>query len=104
MDLYEAAMQVSLQENPLTPEAAGKLSIMTLERHASVSEVLPRGGARAAHRRFDTEGSLGGEGSNAGSETAPGDGEASEEEETERAAEVEYVDAGEISVSVLIPA
>ena len=58
MDLYEAAMQVSLQENPLTPEAAGKLSIMTLERHASVSEVLPRGGARVAHRRFDTEGPL----------------------------------------------
>ena len=96
-------MQVSLQENPLTPEAAGKLSIMTLERHASVREVLPRGGARGAHRRFDTEGSLTGEGSNAGSETAPGDGEASEEEETERVVEVEYVDAGEISVSVLVP-
>ena len=102
MDLFEAALQVSLQENPLTPEAAGKLSIMTLERHASVSEVLPRGGARAEHRRFDTEDTLGGEGSNAGSETAPGDGEASEEEESEQVGGVEYVDAGEISVSVPI--
>ena len=103
MDLYEAAMQESLQENPLTPEAAGKLSTMTLERHASVSAVLPRGGARGGHRRFDTESPFGGEGLAAGSETAPGDGEASEVEEEEPAGGVEYDDAGEISVSVPIP-
>ena len=78
MDLFEAAYQVSLQENPLTPETAGKLPSMPLERHASVKEVLPRGGARGAHRRFDTENPFGGEGSVAGSESAPGDGEASD--------------------------
>ena len=94
---------VSLQENPLTPEAAGKLTNMTLERHASVREVLPRGGARGGHRRFDTESPFGGEGLAAGSETAPGDGKASEVEEEQPAGGVEYDDAGEISVSVPIP-
>ena len=102
MDIFEAAHMVSLQENPLTPQAAGKLTSMTLERHASVREVLPRGGARGGHRRFDTENPFGGEGLAAGSETAPGDGEASEEEEEEHAGGVEYEDAGEISVSVPI--
>ena len=102
MDIFEAAYLVSLQENPLTPEAAGKLTNMTLERHASVREALPRGGARGEHRRFDTENPFGGEGSAAGSETAPGDGEASEEGEGEQAGGVEYEDAGEISVSVPI--
>ena len=55
------------------------------------------------HRRFDTENPFGGEGLAADSETAPGDGEASEQEEEEPAGGVEYDDAGEISVSVPIP-
>ena len=95
MDIFEAAHMVSLQENPLTPQAAGKLTNMALERHASVREVLPRGGARGGHRRFDTENPFEGEGSAAGSETAPGDGEASEEEEGEHAVGVEYEGAGQ---------
>ena len=108
MDIFEAAHIVSLQENPLTAQAAGKLTSMKLERHARVREVLPRGGARSQgdHRRFDTDNPFGGEGLGAsafGTETAPGDGEASEEEVEEPAGGVEYDDAGEISVSVPIP-
>ena len=88
MDIFEAAHMVSLQENPLTAQAAGKLTSMKLERHARVREALPRGGARSQgdHRRFDTENPFGGEGLAADSETAPGDGEASEQEEEEEPA------------------
>ena len=46
MGIFETAHIVSLQENPLTAQAAGKLISMRLERHAKVKEALPRGGAR----------------------------------------------------------
>ena len=96
---------VSLQENPLTAPAAGKLLSMRLERHAKVKEALPRGGARArgGHRCFGVENPFGGEGFGASTEIAPGEGEASEEEEDEPAEDVEYDDPGEISVIVHVP-
>ena len=104
MDIFDTAHIVSLQENPLTAQAAGKLITMRLERHAKVKEALPRGGARGEHRRFGVENPFGGEGFGASSGIAPGDGEASgEEEEEEPAQGVEYEDAGEISVCVHIP-
>ena len=105
MDIFEAAQMVSTQENPLTAPAAGKLLSMGLERHATVKEVLPRGGARArgGHRRFEVENPFGGAGFGASTELAPGEGEASEEEEEEPAGDVEYDDPGEISVIVHVP-
>ena len=105
MDIFEAARIVSLQESPLTPQAAGRVLNMRLERHAGVKEVLPRGGARATtseHRRFGVDDPFAGEGFGAASST-PGTGEASEEEEEEPAGGVEYDDPGEISVQVDIP-
>ena len=73
MDIFETAQLVSTQENPLTAPAAGKLLSMRLERHATVKEVLPRGGARArgGHRRFGVENPFGGGGFGASTELAP---------------------------------
>ena len=73
MDIFETAHIVSLQENPLTAQAAGKLISMRLERHAKVKEVLPRGGTRSGgdHRRFGIENPFGGEGFGASTEIAP---------------------------------
>ena len=99
MDVFEAAYMASLAEGPLTPQEAGKLTIMTLERHAVVREAMPRGGAQGIHRHFDIDGPGGGEPA-AGAERAPGEGEASEEEEEENVGGIEYDDAGAISVSV----
>ena len=45
MDIFDTAHLVSTLENPLTASAAGKLFIMTLERHATVKE---RGAGAAA--------------------------------------------------------
>jgi hypothetical protein len=102
-DIFDEALIVSTQENPLTAPAAGKMITMTLERHATVKAVSvapSRGGGAAGaragrHSRFGADDPFGG-GFGASTELEP----EPEEEEDESGGDVEYDDPGEISVKV----